>query len=52
MSLSTVNNAPVNANATENEVPVNQIAGSTRCAKDGCNNWAEANSRFCSSHQG
>ncbi|KAI4863609.1 hypothetical protein F4820DRAFT_369986 [Hypoxylon rubiginosum] len=53
MSPSTVNNTPVNTNApTETEPPVDQIAGSTRCAKQDCNNWAEANSRFCSSHQG
>lgn len=24
-----------------------QAAGSVRCAKEGCNNWAEANGRFC-----
>merc|ERR1712144_11155 len=31
---------------------VNQAAGSTRCAKEGCDNWCVANSRYCSDHQG
>lgn len=26
---------------------VNQAAGSTRCAKSGCDNWRVANSRYC-----
>lgn len=48
MSSSTVNIAPVNTNAaTEIKAPVDQVVGSTRCAKEGCNDWAEANSRFC-----
>ncbi|KND89177.1 hypothetical protein TOPH_06162 [Tolypocladium ophioglossoides CBS 100239] len=32
--------------------PVNQAAGSSRCAKEGCDNWCVANSRFCKDHQG
>ncbi|KAI1420900.1 hypothetical protein F5Y12DRAFT_719040 [Xylaria sp. FL1777] len=27
--------------------PVDQGASSTRCAKEGCNQWCVANSRFC-----
>lgn len=52
MSLSTVNNTPVNTTATtETNSPVDQVAGSTRCAKEGCNDWAEANSRFCTARE-
>ncbi|KAK3694838.1 hypothetical protein B0T22DRAFT_453564 [Podospora appendiculata] len=48
MSPSTVNNTPVNTNATtETKTLVDQIAGSTRCTKEGCDKWAEASSRFC-----
>ncbi|KAK1674259.1 hypothetical protein BDP55DRAFT_191861 [Colletotrichum godetiae] len=31
-----------------NMVPTDQAAGSTRCAKENCNDWAVANSRYCS----
>ncbi|KPM37909.1 hypothetical protein AK830_g8645 [Neonectria ditissima] len=53
MSPSTINNTPVDSNsAMGTRSPFDQVAGSTRCAKEGCNSWAEANSRFCTSHQG
>jgi hypothetical protein len=37
MSPSTVNNTPVNTTTTKAKTPVNQIAGSTQYAKEGCN---------------
>lgn len=52
MSPSTVKNTPVNTNATtETTTLIGQIAGSTRCAKEGCDAWAEANSRFCTARE-
>ncbi|KAK0621406.1 hypothetical protein B0T17DRAFT_617854 [Bombardia bombarda] len=52
MSPSTIN-TPINTNTTtEAKTLVDQVAGSTRCAKEGCDTWAEANSRFCTAHQG
>jgi len=41
----------------ESKPPAGQVVGSTRCAKEGCNSWAEAkswgaaSSRFCSARK-
>ncbi|WQF77049.1 Putative chromo/chromo shadow domain, Chromo-like domain superfamily protein [Colletotrichum destructivum] len=44
MLLTTIE-TPVNSMA-----PADQAAGSTRCAREDCSDWAVANSRFCSAH--
>ncbi|KAK2051046.1 hypothetical protein LY76DRAFT_651591 [Colletotrichum caudatum] len=52
MKISVASSIPVNKAIIESQTPGDQAAGSTRCAKDGCNEWAQANSRFCKDHQG
>lgn len=47
MLAATIDETPVNTHTTRD----GQIAGSMRCSKEDCNNWAEANSRFCTARK-
>ncbi|KAJ0148957.1 hypothetical protein HZ326_8491 [Fusarium oxysporum f. sp. albedinis] len=47
MLAAKIDETPVNTHTTRD----GQIAGSMRCSKEDCNNWAEANSRFCTARK-
>lgn len=51
MSPSEYHRIFINNATDEISTPVDNVAGSTRCAKEKCNNWAEANSRFCTERE-
>ncbi|CAI6332788.1 unnamed protein product [Periconia digitata] len=42
---------PINAAIVSDHEPVNSIASAQRCVESGCDSWAIAGSRFCSTRK-